>query len=162
MKTHLWGAQHVSLWHHRFFFTFPFQASFTCIHTPLSELTAGREPFRGYWLWKENSGQIWEGSLRVSPVGLSVSMLLSTQLITWSSGLFFSGPTAHCHTFWWRDTDLHHRVLCQAGADSWYARWRRDTLFAGFSSFCWEIVFKSWRNVETENKRYCKQKCPRN
>lgn len=89
-------------------------------------------PVEGYWQWKENSGQVWEGSLPVFPVGLSVSMLLSSQLIMQSSGLFFSGPTARRHTFWWRDTDLHHRAPsvwgrahCQAEARSWYAYWWR-------------------------------------
>lgn len=87
---------------------------------------------KGYWQWKENSGQVWEGSLHVFPVGLSVSMLLSTQLIMQSFRRFFSGPTARCHTFWWRDTDLHHRAPsvwsrahCQAEACSWYAYWWR-------------------------------------
>lgn len=87
---------------------------------------------KGYWQWKENSGQVWEGSLHVFPVGLSVSMLLSTQLIMRSFRRFFSGPTARCHTFWWRDTDLHHRAPsvwsrahCQAEACSWYAYWWR-------------------------------------
>lgn len=86
----------------------------------------------GYWQWKENSGQVWEGSLRVFPVGISVSMLLSTQLIMLSSRLFFSGPTERCHTFWWRDTDLHHRApsVCSGvhrsvGTRSWYAYWWR-------------------------------------
>lgn len=48
--------------------------------------------------------------MRVFPVGLSFSMLLSTQLIMWRSRLFFSGPTAHCHTFGWRDTGPYHRA----------------------------------------------------
>lgn len=139
---------------------------------------------KGYWQWKENSGQVWEGSLHVFPVGLSVSMLLSTQLIMQSSRLFFSGPTAHCRTFWWRDTDLHHRAPsvwsrahCQAGARSWYAYWWRilpvcpllpisedvyvcADLFAGFKIFwkCLEILF-NWaeKHVGTQIRKGRKQ-----
>lgn len=47
---------------------------------------------KSYWQWKENSGQLWEGSLHVFPAGLSVSMLLSAQLIIENSRLFSQDP----------------------------------------------------------------------
>lgn len=85
-----------------------FPQSILSIHRAIFLLTGLRlsntVPVEGPRLWKENRVQVWDGSLPVFPVGLSVSMLLSTQLIMLSSELFFSGPTARCHTFWWRDT----------------------------------------------------------
>lgn len=86
--------------------------------------------FEGYWQWNENSGQVWEGSLRVFPVDLSFSMLLSTQLIMQGSGLFFLRTHSilpHILMAWHRSLPQSPSVWSeanwQAESRSWSAYW---------------------------------------
>lgn len=70
---------------------------------------SGAATGRFCWQWAANSGHVWEGRLSCCPQFFH-AVIKAADSVALSAGLFFSGPTAHCHTFWWRDTDRRNRA----------------------------------------------------
>lgn len=139
MKKHLWGTQHVSLWHHLFFSTFPFAGLFNLhSHTTFWANSWARAFLELLALKREQ----WPYLGRI-PACLSCWPQCFHAVINPADNVELRALFLRTHSTLPHILVAWHRPPPQ----STLASWGRDSLFAGFSSFYWEIRFKSSRNV---------------